>query len=182
MSRLSVYPQNLPEQPNKVLGHTDDIARTLAEVDVGFEQQPVPATVVPGSDAATLNAECQTLIQPLLAQGYVLDEVISLKAADAPALALRARFAEEFRLDGEHISLFVAGRGLVSLHLDEHVYQLLCERGDLLTLPAGTRHWLDFGERANVAVIRLHKPAQGEAMQRTGDAIASLFPRLEEWT
>ena len=88
----------------------------------------------------------------------------------------------EARLDGEHISLFVAGRGLVSLHLDEHVYELLCERGDLLTLPAGTRHWLDFGEPATVGVIRLHKPAQGDAIQLTGDAIASQFSRLEEWT
>jgi len=182
VSRLSVYPQNLPEQPNKVLGHADDIARTLAEVGVGFTQCPVAAVVVPGLDVATLNAECQALTQPLLAQGYVIDEVISLKAADAQALALRARFGAEFRLGGEHTSLFVAGRGLVSVHLDEHVYELLCERGDLLTLPAGTRHWLDFGERANVALIRLNKPAQSEAMQLTGDAIASLFPRLEEWT
>lgn len=182
MSRLSVYSQSLPEQPNKVLCHADDIARTLAEVGVGFEQQPVPAAVVPGSDVATLNAECQALTQPLLAQGYVVDEVISLKAAAAPAPALRARFGAEFRLDGEHISLFVAGRGLVSLHLDEHVYELLCERGDLLTLPAGTRHWLDFGVPATVGVIRLRKPAQGEAIQLTGDAIASLFSRLEEWT
>ena len=91
MSRLSVYSQSLPEQPNKVLCHADDIARTLAEVGVGFEQQPVPAAVVPGSDVATLNAECQALTQPLLAQGYVVDEVISLKAATAQAPALRAR-------------------------------------------------------------------------------------------
>ena len=92
MSRLSVYPQNLPEQPNKVLGHADDIARTLAEVGVGFAQCPVSAVVVPGLDVAALNTECQALTQPLLAQGYVIDEVISLKADDAQALALRARF------------------------------------------------------------------------------------------
>ena len=59
---------------------------------------------------------------------------------------------------------------------------MLCERGDLLTLPSGTKHWVDFGERANVAVIRLNKAAQGVALQRTGDDIASQFSRLEEWT
>ena len=181
MSRLSVYHQSLPEQPNKVLCHADDIARTLAEVGVGLEQWSVPAAVVLGLDVATLTNESQTLLAPLLAQGYVVDEVLSLKAADAQGLVLRERFADEFCLDGEHSSLFLAGRGLVSLHIEDYVYEVLCERGDLLTLPAGTKHWVDFGERANMAVIRLNKPTQGVTVRRTGDTIASQFSRLEEW-
>lgn len=182
MSRLSVYQQDLPEQPNKVLCHAEDIARTLAEVGVRFEQRSIAPSVVPGIDVATLNAACTDFTQPLLADGYVVNDVISVKAADPQAPELRERFFEEFSLAGEHISLFVAGRGLVSLHLNDYVFEVLCERGDSLALPAGTRHWVDFGERANVAVIRLSKPAQGGVVQRTGDAIANQFSRLEEWT
>ncbi len=181
MSRLSVYPQNLPEQPNKVLGHADDIARTLAAVGVGFAQQPIPAAIAPGIGAADLNAACADLIEPLLAQGYRLDELLDTQAAEYSTAALGERFAAEFYLANEHISLFLAGHGQVSLHLAEHVYVVLCERGDRLTLPAGTRHWIDFGEPANALLIRLNKPAQDGAIQHTGDAIAQQFPGLEEW-
>ena len=48
MSRLSVYSQSLPEQPNKVLCHADDIARTLAEVGADNLARVV---VLTGADA-----------------------------------------------------------------------------------------------------------------------------------
>lgn len=180
MSRLSVYPQNLPEQPNKVLCHADDIARTLAAVGVGFAQQPIPAAIAPRIGAADLNAACADLIEPLQAQGFAAVELLDTQTAEPPA-ALGERFAAEFYLACEHVSLILGGCCLVNLHLAEHVYALLCERGDCLTLPAGTRHWIDFGEPANACLIRLNKPAQDGALQYTGDAIAQQFPGLEEW-
>lgn len=35
--------------------------------------------------------------------------------------------------------------GLFSLHIGDYVYAVLCERNDLITVPAGMPHWFDGG-------------------------------------
>ncbi|MDF5983467.1 hypothetical protein P4056_25970 [Pseudomonas aeruginosa] len=42
MSSLTVYHENQPEQPLKLLTHAEDIASTLAEVGVRFERWKPP--------------------------------------------------------------------------------------------------------------------------------------------
>ncbi len=181
MSRLSVYHEHHPAQPNKVLSHAEDIAATLAEVGVRFEQWQAAAPVAPGASPEAVIAAYRPQIDQLMAErGYVTVDVVSLNDDHPQKVELRAKFLDEHRHAEDEVRFFVAGRGLFSLHIDEMVYEVLCEKGDLISVPAGTRHWFDMGEHPHFVAIRLFNNPEGWVAQFTGDTIASRFPRLDD--
>ena len=68
--------------------------------------------------------------------------------------------------------------GLFSLHLDDHVYEVLCTKGDLIGVPDNTRHWFDMGPNPNFVAIRIFTNPAGWVADFTGSDIAQRFPRL----
>ncbi|WP_409283179.1 1,2-dihydroxy-3-keto-5-methylthiopentene dioxygenase [Pseudomonas protegens] len=181
MSSLSVYHVSSPDLPNKVLTHFDDIAATLAEQGIRFERWPATTRIEPGaSQQEVIEAYREQVDRLMTEQGYLSVDVISLNRDHPEKAELRARFLDEHRHGEDEVRFFVAGRGLFSLHIDDYVYAVLCERNDLISLPAGTAHWFDMGEEPHLVAIRLFSSPKGWAAQPTGDAIASQFPRLED--
>jgi len=59
------------------------------------------------------------------------------------------------------------------------VYEVSCERGDLISVPAGTRHWFDMGPAPSFVAIRLFINPEGWVASFTGSDIAERFPRLQ---
>ena len=102
-------------------------------------------------------------------------DVVSLNSDHPQKAELRAKFLDEHRHGEDEVRFFVAGRGLFVLHIEEHVY-VLCERNDLISVPAGTRHWFDMGEHPHFVAVRLFNNPEGWVAQFTGDDIASRFP------
>ena len=181
MSSLSVYHQSSPDLPNKVLTHLEDIASTLAEVGVRFERWQASAPIAPGASQDQVLAAYGPQIERLKAEGgYVTVDVVSLTADHPQKAELRAKFLDEHRHGEDEVRFFVAGRGLFSLHVEDYVYAVLCEKNDLISVPAGTRHWFDMGEQPHFVAIRLFNNPEGWVAQFTGDAIASRFPQLED--
>lgn len=181
MSSLTVYHQSSPDVPNKVLTHVEDIAATLAEVGVRFERWQASAPIQPGAAPDEVIAAYRPQIDRLMAeQGYVTVDVVSLNKDHPQKDELRAKFLDEHRHGEDEVRFFVAGRGLFSLHIDDYVYAVLCEKNDLISVPAGTRHWFDMGEFPHFVAIRLFNNPQGWVANFTGDDIASRFPRLED--
>ena len=181
MSSLSVYHVSSPDLPNKVLTHFDDIAATLAEQGIRFERWSAATRIEPGaSQQEVIEAYREQVDRLMTEQGYLSVDVISLNRDHPEKAELRARFLDEHRHGEDEVRFFVAGRGLFSLHIDDYVYAVLCERNDLISLPAGTAHWFDMGEEPHLVAIRLFSSPKGWAAQPTGDAIASQFPRLED--
>jgi 1,2-dihydroxy-3-keto-5-methylthiopentene dioxygenase len=62
------------------------------------------------------------------------------------------------------------------LHTEACVHMVLCERNDLLSVPAGMRHWFDIGSEPYFTVIRLFTAPEGWVARFTGDSIATRFP------
>ncbi|TLX57268.1 acireductone dioxygenase [Stutzerimonas nosocomialis] len=181
MSTLSVYHQASPELPNKVLTHGEDIAATLAEVGVRFERWEASAPVTAGASQEDVIAAYRSQIDRLKAErGYVTVDVISLDRDHPQKAELRAKFLDEHRHAEDEVRFFVAGRGLFTLHIDEYVYAVLCEKNDLISVPAGTPHWFDMGENPHFVAIRLFNNPEGWVAHFTGEDIASRFPRLED--
>ncbi|MEN9972313.1 MAG: hypothetical protein RIS20_660 [Bacteroidota bacterium] len=79
--------------------------------------------------------------------GYQTADVISINSSTENYTAIRAKFLAEHTHSEDEIRFFVDGQGLFWFHLEnEEVFNLLCERGDLISVPAGTKHWFDAGE------------------------------------
>lgn len=98
----------------------------------------------------------------------------------ANAATARSKFLAEHRHAEDEVRFFVAGRACFYLHLEPEVFAVVCEGGDLLTVPAGTRHWFDMGSEPNFAAIRFFEQADGWIGDFTGDAIGERYPTLDE--
>lgn len=181
MSSLSVYHESSPDLPNKVLTHVDDIASTLAAVGVRFERWQASAPLTPGASQDEVIAAYRQQIDALMKErGYVTVDVVSLDRSHPQKAELRAKFLDEHRHAEDEVRFFVAGRGLFTLHIDDYVYAVRCEKNDLISVPAGTRHWFDMGEEPHFVAIRLFNNPEGWVAQFTGDDIARRFPQLED--
>ena len=181
MSSLSVYHVSSPDLPNKVLTHLEDIASTLAEQGVRFDRWHAAAKIQPGASQEEVIAAYQEQIDKLMTErGYLTVDVMS-QSSDHPQKAEpSARLLDEHCQGGDEVRFFVAGRGLYSLHIGDYVYAVLCEKNDLILVPAGTRYWFDMGEHPHFVAIRLSNNPEGCVANLTGDDIASRFPRLED--
>lgn len=181
MSILSVYQDTAPELPLKVLTHVEDIAATLAEVGVRLERWQASAPLAAGASPEEVIAAYRPQIDSLMNErGYITVDVISLNRDHPQKAELRAKFLEEHRQAADEARFFVAGRGLFTLHIEDKVYAVLCEKNDLISVPAGTRYWFDMGESPHFVAIRLFSNPEGWVAQFTGEDLAGCFPRLED--
>jgi 1,2-dihydroxy-3-keto-5-methylthiopentene dioxygenase len=79
--------------------------------------------------------------------GYVTADVISINKLTENYDAIRSKFLAEHTHSEDEIRFFVDGKGIFWFNLEtEPVFNLLCEKGDLISVPAGTKHWFDAGE------------------------------------
>lgn len=181
MSILSVYQDSVPEQPLKVLTHLEDIAATLAEAGVHLERCDASVPIGAGASPEEVMAAYRPQIDRLKQErGYVTVDVISL-SGNPPKAGGRANLSEEHRHAGDEVRFVVAGRGLFNFHIEDRVYAVLCERNDLIAVPAGTRQWFDIAENSHLVAIRLFNDAEGMDAQATGEDIAGRFPRLDDF-
>ncbi|NWL18380.1 acireductone dioxygenase [Pseudomonas umsongensis] len=180
MSSLSVYHVSSPDVPNKVLTHFEDIASTLAEQGVRFDHWQATAKIRPGASHEDVISACQAPIDTLMTQhGLRAIDVISLDRDHPQKESIRASFFAEHRQDETEVMLFSAGSALLSVYIDDYVYAVLCEKGDLIVLPAGTRQWLDIGEQPYVVAIRLSS-SQPWVAHFTDVDNAGRFPRMDD--
>lgn len=79
--------------------------------------------------------------------GYETADVISINSTTENYKAIREKFLAEHTHSEDEIRFFVDGSGLFWFNLEnEPVFNLLCEKGDLISVPAGSKHWFDAGE------------------------------------
>ena len=181
MSILSVYHQSTPDTPNKVLTHGDDIAATLAEQGVHFEQRDVAERIRPGTPADEVIASLRDQIDGLGAElSAAVVEVLSVNPEHSQKDELRAGLVDERHHAGKDVRFFVSGRGLLNLRIGEYVYALIGERGDLVSVPAGTPQWFDFGEQPNLVLVRWFENEAAQQVQLSGDETAKAFPGLDD--
>jgi 1,2-dihydroxy-3-keto-5-methylthiopentene dioxygenase len=156
------------------------IAAVLAPIGVRFEQWPSRPLASSADQDAVLAAFAPEVERLKAENGYQSVDVIRL-APDHPLKdELRQKFLSEHRHSEDEVRFFVEGEGLFTLRSDEgQIYAVLCTEGDLISVPAGMRHWFDMGPRPRFTAIRLFTNADGWIANFTGDTIADRFPRHE---
>lgn len=170
-----------------VLRTTDPevIGAELARRGIVFDRWPLPAD----QSAATEDvlAEYASRIADLNVEGrYQHIDVARIHPDDddpqwpQTAAAARGKFLAEHRHAEDEVRFFASGRGCFYLHLDGEVVAVVCEAGDLVSVPAGTRHWFDMGVRPDFLAIRFFEEKDGWVGDFTGDRIGEGFPTLDE--
>ena len=156
------------------------IAERLNDIGVRFEQWSTTSTLAPGASQEDVIAAYQADIDRLMQEdGYQTVDVVSLSADHPQKAELRQKFLSEHTHSEDEVRFFVAGEGLFSLHADNKVFEVLCQQGDLISVPANTPHWFDMGENPDFIAIRLFNNPAGWVANFTGSTIADRFNRLE---
>ncbi|MEJ4042771.1 MULTISPECIES: acireductone dioxygenase [unclassified Erwinia] len=179
MSALTIFTDT--DAATQVWHSTDaaEIAEKLKSKDVRFERWEADRDLGENPDAATVINAYQHAIDRLVAEkGYQSWDVISMRADNPQKDVLRTKFLSEHTHAEDEVRFFVEGAGLFCLHLDGHIYQILCEKNDLISVPEGTAHWFDMGSAPHFTAIRIFDNQEGWIANFTGDTIADAYPRL----
>ncbi len=156
------------------------IADCLGGVGVRFEQWQPDAPVTAGDSQEVILAAYREDVARIVAEaGFVTVDVISVDRENPNKTALRQKFLSEHIHTEDEVRFFVGGCGLFYLHVANKVYSVLCEKGDLISVPANTPHWFDLGPEPDLAAIRFFNNPDGWVAHYSGDAIAEQFPKID---
>lgn len=162
--------------PDKQIRLTEerDVRGFLDERGVCYERwtsSPLPALV---TDAAVLQLHDHWLKPFMEKNGYRTADVIRV-TPDTPNLsAIRDKFLREHTHSEDEVRFFVEGEGLFWFHREspnDEVFAVHCTAGDLLTVPANTKHWFDLGPQPLVCAIRIFTDQAGWVPHYTGSGI-----------
>ncbi|CAM4301173.1 1,2-dihydroxy-3-keto-5-methylthiopentene dioxygenase [Pseudoalteromonas maricaloris] len=180
MSQLTIYQVQNPSQALQQEQDANIIASLLAEQGVRFEQWQANTDITAEMSQDDIINAYQSDIERLKAQGgYQTVDVISLAKGNPSASELRQKFLFEHTHSEDEVRFFVKGQGLFCLHLNDRVYQVLCQQGDLISVPENTPHWFDMGSDPEFTAIRLFNNQEGWVAKSTDSEIAKQFPLLD---
>jgi len=180
MSQLTIYAESDGDKPLLATGDVYVIKSELGAAGIRVERWQADRDLDDDADNDTIIAAYQPEIDRLVAErGYQAYDVVSMNPDHPDKDALRQKFLDEHTHSEDEVRFFVRGCGLFTIHANDRVYSILCEKDDLISLPADTRHWFDMGPNPAFTAIRLFNNPEGWAANYTGDAIASRFPLLQ---
>ena len=156
------------------------IAAELAERGIGFQRWPARARLEAGADQAAILYAYAAEVAQVQEGGPTQAWMPSASRPTTPsARPCGSKFLAEHTHAEDEVRFFVEGRGLFCLHLGSEVLQVLCEAGDWIAVPAGTRHWFDMGPEPRFCALRFFNNPEGWVARFTGDAIAERYPLLD---
>jgi 1,2-dihydroxy-3-keto-5-methylthiopentene dioxygenase len=176
MSRLTIYPEDAPGAPSLRTEDKAVIADSLRPLGVRFEHWGVPADLDPDGDADVILTTFRPHLDALIGGTAGTADVIRMDGAAEAYPAMRAKFIEEHTHTEDEVRFFVKGSGNFILHLNGQVYDVHCDEGDLISVPAGTKHWFDGGPSPCCTVLRVFTDTTGWTPHYTGSPISAAFP------
>lgn len=180
MSRLRIFDDHAPGAPLLATSDPARMAEALSTIGVGLERWTPAHPVAPGDPADAIMAAYRADIDRLVeARGFRSVDVVSIAPDHPQKDAMRAKFLDEHFHKEDEVRFFVAGSGLFTLHVGDKVYELLCEAGDLVSVPDRMTHWFDMGPEPSFVAIRFFTEPDGWVGHFTGTDIAQRFPRYE---
>lgn len=173
---------NIPDHNQKVTGQ-EEIQAFLNERGVFYDVWQPQFEL--GKDAVqedVLRAFDHTLKPFMEEGGYKTADVISVYPDTENLLAIRQKFLAEHTHTEDEIRYFVEGQGLFWFNLEngEPVFSVLCQKGDILSVPAGTKHWFDLGPEAHVRAIRVFQDPSGWVAHYTDSGIDQKYNPVYE--
>jgi 1,2-dihydroxy-3-keto-5-methylthiopentene dioxygenase len=139
------------------------------ECDVNFEDNATQEDI--------LKAYSKDLEPFMKNGGYQTADVISINSRTDNYEAIRNKFLAEHRHTEDEIRFFVDGEGLFWFNLDgDEIFNVLCQKGDLISVPAGTKHWFDAGDvNPFVTAIRIFIDMSGWVPHYTSSEIEKRY-------
>lgn len=180
MSQLTIFHQDAPNKIIAQFSRYADIQSALQEYGVRFERWQAAHVLNEEATPESILLAYETEINQLKNdEGYITVDVIRMTPDHPKKQMLREKFLSEHTHSEDEVRFFVEGKGLFTLHLKDHVLVTLCEKDDLISVPANTPHWFDMSDQPHFCAIRFFNNPEGWVARYTGSDIAKQFPMLE---
>ncbi|MDD2861454.1 MAG: cupin domain-containing protein [Acidiphilium sp.] len=174
MSELRIFDENAPGAPYFDTRDAAEIASHLASIGVRFERWDSPVAYDPAAEPEAILAAYRPYLDRLMGEtGAGSADVIKMTPDHPQAGALREKFRNEHIHTEDEIRFFVHGGGHFVMHKADRIYDALCTKGDLISVPANVKHWFDAGEHPDFVALRVFTDQSGWVAHFTGDAISS---------
>jgi len=180
MTTMTVFDLTKGNQPQAATRDEREILTALLPFDVRYERWEASVPLPPGAGQdAVLGAYRRHIDKLMKLGGYQSVDVVRMHAEHPERETMRRKFLSEHKHADDEVRFFVEGAGAFYLRNDHHVLKVVCERGDLLSVPKHTRHWFDMGPKPFFAAIRLFTSPEGWVAEFTGDKIADTIPKYD---
>lgn len=174
-SQLEVY----DDTKTMLLQRTTDqeeIKASLNSVGIRFEQWEATQILKSSSTGDDIQEAYREDIERLKAEnGFQSVDVVRMSPDHPQKVAFRQKFLNEHTHDEPEVRFFVEGSGRFFLHVEGRVYSVLCEQGDLISVPEGYCHWFDMGSEPFFTAIRFFTRTDGWIAHFTGNPISEGF-------
>lgn len=177
MTQLTVYPDTDAAATLVDTCDAGEIEKVLSEIGVVFERWEAAVQLPEDAGQDEVLAAYDAQVQKLMREGgYQTVDVVRVKPDHPDRVAMRQKFFAEHTHAEDEVRFFVEGAGAFYLRKDGRVFRVVCERNDLLSVPAGITHWFDTGAEPHFCAIRIFTSKDGWVGNFTGDDIATRFP------
>jgi len=164
---------------NMVLDDEQAIRLFLDERGIFYQRWPADAGLPnDATDTQVLAAYDQWLKPFMKKNGYQTADVIRVTPHTPNLPAIRGKFLREHTHSEDEVRFFVDGQGVFWFHkerIEDEVFALCCEQGDLISVPADTKHWFDLGDHPHVCAIRIFTNQAGWVPQYTESGLEQRY-------
>jgi 1,2-dihydroxy-3-keto-5-methylthiopentene dioxygenase len=149
----------------------------LAPYGICHERWPLGDRVDPSASQDEILAAYAPEIDRLKQRGgYTTADVVNVTAETPGLEAMLDRFRSEHTHSEDEVRFILKGRGLFFVHpASGPVFSLQVEEGDLINVPAGTKHWFDLCADRTIRAIRLFLDKSGWTPQYVEQGIHRNF-------
>lgn len=155
------------------------IRAALAAEGIGWGRWPLHELDDAADDAAVIARYAHEIatLPPQLAPRSI--DRLRLRPGQAGWPALRRQFLAEHRHADAELRFFLEGAGLFYIRTAQGFIGLLCEAGEWVALPPGTRHGFDAGESPDIDVLRFFTAAEGWLARPAEGALPAALPSFD---
>jgi 1,2-dihydroxy-3-keto-5-methylthiopentene dioxygenase len=152
----------------------------LAPFGIWFENWEVEGRIGPDATNEEILAAYAPEIERLKQRGcFVTADVINVNAQTPNLDAMLNKFNREHTHSEDEVRFTVKGQGL--FHIDPPggpVFAVHVESGDLINVPAGTKHWFNLCDDRQIRCIRLFQDTSGWTPQYVEASVHERYASL----
>ncbi len=178
--KLRIYSERNGEEPLSATSVYSEVSSALEKIGVRFEQweagRLLPSTAQEADVFEAYRADIERLKS---GEGYRAVDIVRMLPDSPKKGELRTKFLNEHTHTEDEVRFFVEGSALFYLHLQGKVFIVLCEQGDLISIPANYPHWFDMGEAPHFTAIRFFTDPAGWVAHFTETQISTRFAHFE---
>ncbi len=175
MAYLRTFPAD------RVIEDADDIRSFLLPHGIHYDRWPVEGRIDRDATQEEILAAYAPEVEALMKSGgYITADVVNVTPEVPNLQEMLNKFNQEHRHAEDEVRFIVKGRGIFYINPEngDPVFSIEIEEGDLINVPAGTKHWFDLCADRTIRAIRLFREKAGWTPMYTGDGIASGYQPL----